>query len=93
MQKNDIVTLLTSVGEIVGRVVEECDSTITLSSPKMLIHAQQGMGFAPGICMSACPKKTDKVVFQKNSVIAIVPTVKEIADGWVQTATGLVLSS
>jgi hypothetical protein len=93
MKKNDIVTVLTTIGEMVGRFVEENETTVTISSPKMFVNSPQGMGFAPGICISSCPKSVSPIVFQKTNVIALVPTVKEIADAWVQSTTGLVLSS
>lgn len=92
MNQNDIVTVLTPIGEVIGRFKGESDTVFTIEKPRMLMQTQQGMGFAPGICMSADPKAED-VDIQKTQVLAVVPSVKEIADGWVQATSRIVLST
>jgi len=92
MNQNDIVTVLTPLGEVVGRLKGESETVFTIERPRMLMQTQQGMGFAPGICMSADPKAHD-VDIQKAQVVAVVATAKEVADGWVQATSGIVLST
>lgn len=92
MNQNDIVTVLTPIGEVVGRLKGESETVFTIERPRMLMQTQQGMGFAPGIGMSVDPKAHD-VDIQKAQVVAVVATVKEVADGWVQATSGIVLST
>ena len=50
MKKGDIVTVVAISGEYVGAFDSQLDTTITLSSPKMIVsNPDGGMGFAHGV--------------------------------------------
>lgn len=81
VSKNDIVTVITTVGEFVGRLESETETEITLTNPRMVVHNQNGMGFANGIAMSGVDQP-DKNIFFKTNVVFMTATNKQVSDGW-----------
>lgn len=88
--KGDVVTVLTPVGEIVGRYKEKDDGGITLESPRTFVQTEQGMGFAPGISMTGAPNTKEAKVY-RNMIVAIVESSDEVEKAWLQATTGLVI--
>lgn len=87
MNKGDIVTVLTVSGEFVGKLVEEINDSVTLESPRMLVHTEQGIGFANGVAVTA--KQVKEITFK--TIVFVVPTDEEISKNWRQAVTGIVL--
>ena len=88
---NEIVTLITTVGEIVGRVKDIDDSVVTLESPRLFVHNGDSAGFAPGISMTG--ESNPKLVsFSRGSVLAILKSDEQAANAWIQATSGIVLS-
>ena len=90
MKKGDIVTLVTHVGEVIGRVQSDSIDSITLESPRLFVNSDTGAGLAPGICMTGI-KDPEEGLFYKASVVAVVPTASELTKAWIQQTSGLVL--
>jgi hypothetical protein len=93
--KNDVVTVVTMCGEYVGRCfpgcVSECDTTITLSNPRMVLTGEDGsMGFARGVAMTG--EENPKTI-KFNNFIFVTPTNPEVVSAYVQSTSGIVISS
>tara|TARA_R110000868_G_scaffold406626_2_gene687219 strand:- start:725 stop:1027 length:303 start_codon:yes stop_codon:yes gene_type:complete len=77
-----IVTVMTTMGEYVGKVATNDSKTgITLTHPRMIVMNEENMGFANGIAMTSVdmPKT---VTF--SSYIFVTPTDEEVAAAWEQ---------
>ena len=93
MKNNDVVTVVTVSGEYVGRLESNLDGmnsngTVTLKDPRMLIHGEQGVGFARGICMTS-DENTRSVVFQQY--VFITATNDDFAKAYIQSTSGIIL--
>ena len=89
---NDIVTLMTAVGEIVGRLKSETDNEYVIETPRLFAQTQEGVGFVPGICMTGA-KDPKEASIRKETVLFVVKTDDMIAKSWIQQTTGIVLAS
>jgi len=87
---NNVMTLVTAAGEMVGRMLEEDDETVVLENPRAFVQTQNGVGFAPGVCLTGV-KNPETIVFNKNSVILMCETNEEVEKIWLQSTTGIVL--
>jgi len=87
---NDVVTLVTAGGEMVGRLKEENDMGITLESPRAFVQTEKGVGFAPSVCLTGEREPTE-VTFGRGSVILMCNTSEEVSKMWLQSTTGLVV--
>jgi len=91
MEKNKVVTLVMNNGmEILGKFIEEDFSMITLYKPRMLQATQQGVGLVSGICMSGI-EPDGNFQFAKTSVMFMIETSKELADGWTSQTSGIAI--
>lgn len=85
----DTVTVLTLVGEFVGKVVDYKDSYIELQDPRMIVTGEEGgMGFAQGIAMTGTPEP--KLATFKDYVL-VTETLTEVADAYREHTSGIVL--
>lgn len=91
IKKSDVVTLVTHVGEIVGRYDSETEDAIKLIDPRLFVNQQDGAGLAPGICMTGVMNPTSATFF-KGSIVSIVETAPEIEKSWVQAVSGIALA-
>ena len=91
MKKGDVVTIVSMMGEVVGRLVEETDLTVTLADPRLFVPAREGSagGFAPGVCMTG-QQNLDEASINRTVVLFVVPSHPEIESGWREAVTGLV---
>jgi len=91
MKKGDVVTLvLTNGAEIIGEYVKGGSDCYVLFRPRMLQASQTGVGLVDGVCMSGkTPEGT--VEFNRSGVIFVIETVEEIARGYQQQVSGIVL--
>ena len=86
-QPNDTVTIKVLGGEeIIGRLVEQNDASITLHKPLAIMMGPQGFGLGPFIMSAA---QTTEAVISKTHIITIVKTDKQVADQYVKQTTGL----
>jgi hypothetical protein len=90
MNVGDIVSVVTTAGEFVGKLDSFDGDAVILTKPRMLVMGQEGgMGFARGICMTG-KENPDDATF--HHVVLITPTNDQIADAWVQATTGIALA-
>ena len=85
----EVVTLVTMMGEFVGRMKEEDTTHYTITSPRMVIATEQGAGFAPSVAMTS--EASNEVIFNKALVLTVVPTAAEAEKAWISTTSGIVL--
>jgi hypothetical protein len=95
MNKGEIVTLVTPMGEVVGRLVFSLPmpttSNVTLDSPRLFVNGQDGQGFAPGICMTG-EREPAQLNFNTAMVLSVAKTDKDVAKGWTEATSSIVLS-
>jgi len=83
----DVVSIkLTSGEELIGKFVSEDDSTVKLDKTLMLAMSQKGIGMAPYM-MTVNPDS--KINVNKNLIIVIAESDKEIASQYVFQTTGI----
>ena len=86
----DIVTVVTPVGEIVGRLKEIADWAITISRPRLFVAQEGGQGFAPGVCMTG-EMHPEEVTFYKTAIVCTLLTHDDLATGWTEATSSIVL--
>lgn len=93
IQMSEVVTVVTMMGEIIGRVKEETETSVTLESPRLFVPGQdaQGGGFAPGVSMTGA-QDLKEATFNKSVVLTVVPCHEAVEKGWVEQTSGLVLA-
>ena len=87
---NDVVTLITVTGEIIGRVKESDSETITLTDPRLFVQQEGGAGFAPGISMTGEANPAE-LTLNKGVILAVIPTHPDLVKGWSAATSGIVL--
>lgn len=86
--EKEIVTLVTSVGEIIGRMKGEENGQYAIEDARLFVHTEQGAGFAPGISMTG---ESDSVThINSASVVAVVKANEQAAAAWRQQTSGIV---
>ena len=91
MNNGDVVTMVTPVGEVIGKIKEQDDQSVTLEDPRLFVPNEGGAGLAPGICMTG-EMNPSEVTFYKSSIVAMLPTHPDLVKGWTQATSGIVLS-
>ena len=89
-EENPIVTLVTAGGEMVGRLYEEDEFMFTLENPRAFVQTKEGVGFAPGVCLTGI-RNPDFVSFPKGNVVLMCKTNEEVEKIWIQSTTGIVV--
>jgi hypothetical protein len=89
--KNKIVTLVMSNGaEIIGKYITDDFNSIIIYKPRMVQATAQGVGLVNGISMTG--KEPDgNFTFPKTSVMYMIETMKELADGWTSQTSGIAI--
>ena len=91
MKTNTVTTLvMTNGAEIIGRFVDESDTHITIYKPRMVQVTQQGVGLVNGISMTGKEPDGD-FSFSRSSVLYMLETVPELANGWTSQTSGIQL--
>jgi len=89
MKLNDVVTVVTVSGEYVGKFESlNPNGVVTLKDPRMLIHGEQGVGFARGICMTS-DENTRSVSFQQY--VFITETNEDFSKAYTKATSGIIL--
>jgi len=91
INKGDTVTLVTHIGEIVGRLKTEDPNSIILSNPRLFVQQTDGAGFAPGICMTG-ELEPDELTFNRESIVCMSKTNDAIEKGWISATSGIQLA-
>ena len=91
--KGEVVTLVSMLGEVIGKVTDESDTHITLDNPRLFVPAQDGKngGFAPGICMTGVAEPSE-LTFNKNVVLTISLSHHQIASAWHEATSGIAIA-
>jgi len=91
--KGEVVTLITMLGEVVGKVTEDNDHSVTLEKPRLFVPAQDGKngGFAPGICMTG-EAEPSELTFNKSVVLTMTMCHSQVADGWREATSGIAIA-
>ena len=90
--KGEVVTLVSMMGEVVGRLKEETTDGYVIESPRLFVPAQgeTSGGFAPGLSMTG-EQNPDQATINKGLVMAVVKTHEGVAKGWVEATSGIAL--
>ena len=86
----EVVSVVSLLGEIVGRLKSESETTITLSAPRLFVQQDGGAGFAPGISMTGEADPAE-LTLNKGVILAIIPTHPDLVKGWSAATSGIVL--
>lgn len=98
--EGEVVTLLTTIGEVIGKLTEVrkektgsgLETCLIVESPRMFAQTQDGVGFAPGIGMTGKPEpKTAS--FNLAHVITVTEPHPSVADSWREMVSGLVVAN
>ena len=89
---NDVVTVISMMGEIVGRIEDETGTTVTLASPRLFVPGQDasGGGFAPGVSMTGA-QDLKTATINKSVILTIIPAHESIVKGWVEYTSGIIV--
>jgi hypothetical protein len=88
--KGEVVTVVSMLGEVVGRLKEETETSVTLTDPRLFVQQDQGAGFAPGVCMTG-QKDPSEITFNKSVVLTVLLTHDDLVKGWTSATTGIIL--
>lgn len=90
--QGEVVTVVTMMGEIIGKVTENAKDSITLEKPRLFVPGDSGKGgFAPGVCMTG-EGEPEELEFQLGSVLTVTKTHADIAKGYTEMTTGIALA-
>lgn len=86
----EVVTLRLNTGEeIIGKLVEDSSTNVSISKPMVLSMGQQGLGMMPFV-FTVNPDKNIKI--SRSSVMMMEATDKQFADQYIQSTTGIKLA-
>jgi hypothetical protein len=80
--KDNVVTILTTMGELVGKYNGVDDhGLLEIKDPRLFTQTEQGPGFLPGVCMTA-KMEPEVCRLNPNMVITILEAHPEIMEGY-----------
>ncbi len=87
MKNNEVVTVVTVSGEYVGRLQSiNSNGAITIKDPRMLIHGEQGIGFARGVCVTS-KENPEEITFQQY--VLCTETNDGFSSAWTEATSGV----
>jgi hypothetical protein len=90
-KKNDVVTAVTMLGEVVGKLLDEDNTTITLGDPRLFVPGQDGKGgFAPGLSMTG-QQDLSEAKINRAVCLSVIPSHPEIEAGWREVTSGIII--
>lgn len=90
LKTGDVISMKLSSGEeLITKLEEESQESYKISKPLMVIAGQQGLGLAP-FMFTVNPESSVKI--NKDNVICITSTEKEMASQYIQNTTGIKLA-
>lgn len=90
MKKGDVVSLVALTGEYVGKYEDESPNGVVLKDPRWVIHGEQGMGFAHGLCATG-KNNPDKVEFARGGIVFVTESNGDIEKAYRQAVSGLIV--
>jgi len=92
MKMFEVVTVVTTAGEFVGKFAGETEKGISLTDPRMLIRNSDntGMGFAKGIAVSGKDYPTE-VDFHTGGIVFVTQTNEPVEKAYLEFVSGIVL--
>jgi len=85
----DVVSIrLASGEEIVGKLLDDNDKTIKLKQPLSAIMSEKGLAMLP-FMLTVNPEAD--IVVSKNQIMITAKSIKEVADHYLQSTTGITL--
>ena len=89
MQKGDIVTVMTQIGEYICRYENESDTGLYVTDPRLMVVGEEGkVGFGRGVCMSAV-ENVEEVTF--HDYMFVTPTNETFTKAWREATSGLII--
>jgi len=89
-KKNQVVSVISNVGEYVGKFISEDDGSITIGNPRMLISGEDGVGFARGVCVTG-KEDLDHLTFYKAGVAFVTETGDVVEKAFIEATSGIVV--
>ena len=93
MKNGDVVTLVTMMGEVIGRLKEKTDTEVTLESPRLFVpdpnNGANG-GLAPGVSMTG-EQNPNSAHVNKGLVMTVVKTHDQVAKGWQEATSSIIV--
>jgi hypothetical protein len=86
----EIVSTITTVGEIVGRLTEDYDDSFVIENPRAFMMGEGGAGFAPGISVTG-EKDPKSVTISKQHVVFLTKASETVEKAWIQQTSGIVI--
>jgi hypothetical protein len=90
MKKGDVVSLVTLTGEFVGKFEDHTSAGVKLKDPRWVIHGEQGMGFAHGLCSTGKNDPTD-VEFFSGGIVFVTECNEDVEKAYRSATSGLIL--
>jgi len=87
---NDVVSVVTTIGEFIGKYKEEGGHQIILTDPRMVVHSKEGMGFARGLSMTS-GDEADECAFYKTNVVFIAQVHPDVVSSYREFTSGLII--
>jgi hypothetical protein len=85
----EVITIKTTAGEeIVAKLVENTDTSVTVSKPVCLTATAKGVGMVPFL-FTVAPEVD--ITLSKQTIMCIAPTTKDASDLYTQNTTGIAL--
>lgn len=90
--KGEVVTLVSMMGEVVGRLKEETTDGYIIESPRLFVPSQgeSSGGFAPGVSMTG-EQNPDQAHINKAVILTVCKTHEQVANGWIEATSGIVM--
>lgn len=88
--KNDIISVVTVGGEVIGKFLSENPTEMIIGDPHMVTPNGESIGFIPTVAMTGKPQISE-VTIQKASIIFSVETADEVVREYRKATSGLII--
>lgn len=89
-KKGDVVSVISSAGEFVGKYKDSGASSFVLDDPRMVIQTQEGMGFARGVAVTG-EENPSEMSFYTQGIVFVTKTNEEVTKAYHQATSGLIV--
>ena len=89
MKQNDVVTVMTSVGEYVAKFVKIEDGGVHVRDPRLIVKSPEGeIGFGRGVCMSAVENPRELIF---SDCIFVVRSNESFEKAYIEATSGILI--
>jgi len=89
MKKGDIVTIMTGIGEYIGKLNQIDGDNVVADNPRLIVQDPEGnIGFGRGVCMSA-KENPEQVTFL--DVLFVVETNESFQKSYIEATSGIII--